>query len=351
MSSLSLFDGAFIANSLTDWYNPDWKSRVPITINQGKVLSTQTNFPLLINSQITDLIGKSQSSGNDVIFVLENKTKLKHDMQFFESTGGQVLAWPLIPSLTDQMKLYMYYNNPTAPAPPVTDKQAVWNNYRAVLHMQNNMLDSSVSGYDGLGNNFGNTVSMSYGNGKFGLAVTLANNDFVRISSFNRMDVVPATNKLVSEIWFRGSQAQSLIRFQGPANIYLVFPWGGGDSNILYWDGGLTGIHAGNVADNSWHQLITIWEKNTQNGFRCYLDGVINTQRNSLNVDMSVITDAVMQLGAYLDSAETSNGATHEFRWSNVVRGDNYYKMNFDSQNDAPNFYTVGAPELFDDLS
>ena len=44
-------------NAEADWYDSSWVYRQKITINYTEVDSTLTNFPVLINTTDTDLIG------------------------------------------------------------------------------------------------------------------------------------------------------------------------------------------------------------------------------------------------------------------------------------------------------
>jgi len=139
--------------TLNTWWNHEWKYRRTITINHTKINGTLTNFPLLIEIVESSLIGKTQPNGYDFVFTDANNVKLNHQIEFYNSTIGHLIAWVNVPYLssTEDTKLYMYYGNPNC------DNQqnptAVWDtNYKLVLHLNENTgihYDSTMNGNDG----------------------------------------------------------------------------------------------------------------------------------------------------------------------------------------------------------
>jgi len=60
-----------LASDITnDWFDTNFKKRIPIRINSGQVPTTQTDFPMLFNSTVADFIGNTQTLGQDFRFVL-----------------------------------------------------------------------------------------------------------------------------------------------------------------------------------------------------------------------------------------------------------------------------------------
>jgi hypothetical protein len=114
------------------------------------------------------------------------------------------------------------------------------------------------------------------------------------------------------EYWFKGTSFQSAVRIQNGAG-YIVAGWNG--LHIISSDGGTgAGISVGAAAtDGNWHHIAFTWKKNTVNGFRSYLDGVLVAQRNSANVNLPVITSGGY-LGAYNGASEWMNGTLDEVR-------------------------------------
>ena len=150
----------------SNWYNTDWKYRKKITIDHTKVPNTnQTNFPVLVSridadwKDIADGGYVGQSDGGDILFTSsDGTTKLNHEIEKYNSSTGNLVAWINIPSLssTADTDLYMYYGNAT------TNDQwninSTWNsNFNMVQHLQEDpsgampqILDSTSNHNDGV---------------------------------------------------------------------------------------------------------------------------------------------------------------------------------------------------------
>jgi hypothetical protein len=128
------------------WYNSSWLYRKPISISKSRLAATSTpylNFPVLISTTNVELkstgnggrVGKSD--GTDIVFVDSSGSKLSHEIEKYDATTGQLVAWVKISSLptTEDTTIYMYYGN--AAATDQQDTTNVWTGqtYRAVYHM------------------------------------------------------------------------------------------------------------------------------------------------------------------------------------------------------------------------
>ena len=84
------------------WYNNGWTSRKAITINSGQVNGTLTNFPMLYSVTDPNLVGNTQSNGNDILFTAsDGVTKLNHEIESYNSTTGTLAAWVKVPASGD----------------------------------------------------------------------------------------------------------------------------------------------------------------------------------------------------------------------------------------------------------
>ena len=126
-----------------------------------------------------------------------------------------------------------------------------------------------------------------------------------------------STTEFSIEYWFKGTSYQSAVRFQTVD--YIVAGWNG--LHIISSDGGTGGgisVGAG-ATDGNWHHIAMTWQKNTVNGFKSYLDGVLVDQRNSANVNLPAITSGGY-LGAYNGTSEFMNGSLDEVRiWTRAL--------------------------------
>ena len=107
---LTLFGIATSAHAA--WYNSNWQYRKKLTIDYNEVGATLTNFPVLVSlSSDTDLAADAQDDNDDILFTGSNgTTKLDHEIEYFNGTTGQLIAWVKIPSLSNTVDtdIYMY---------------------------------------------------------------------------------------------------------------------------------------------------------------------------------------------------------------------------------------------------
>ena len=96
-------------------WNEDWRYRKEITINHTKVGANLTNFPLLIylNSDI-DLANNAQDNGDDIVFTDDSDNQLNHEIEYFDNSTGELVAWVNVTSIssTEYTIIYIYYGNP-----------------------------------------------------------------------------------------------------------------------------------------------------------------------------------------------------------------------------------------------
>ena len=134
-SSLMVSLNIHPAGGAGGWWNADWPYRKVITIDHTKVGSDLSNFPVLIDVIDTDL-SKAQANGNDVVFTDEFGVKLNHEIEYFSTATGRLVAWVSANlSAGSDTILYVYYGNSTAPSQQ--NKTGVWR-----------PIDSTVHGYD-----------------------------------------------------------------------------------------------------------------------------------------------------------------------------------------------------------
>src|SRR5207302_8265948 len=127
------------------WYNCAWGYRRKITIDHNQVPNTdQNNFPVLFNQSLGEFKYTGNgghvglSTGTDILFTDASGAKLSHELETYNPSSGQVVAWVKVPTLshTTDTTLFMYYGN--ANAADQQNKTSVWDsNYKGVLHLPN----------------------------------------------------------------------------------------------------------------------------------------------------------------------------------------------------------------------
>ena len=100
------------------WYGSCWQNRKKLTLNAGLVEADQTDFPVLISfTGDSDLAADAQSDFDDILFTADDGiTKLAHEIEDYDSTNGDIVAWVKIPSLSSSIdtEIYIYYGCGTA---------------------------------------------------------------------------------------------------------------------------------------------------------------------------------------------------------------------------------------------
>ncbi len=139
-----------------NWWDDNWDYRKLITINAEKVSNYHTNFPILIYTSSDDnLSDNAQIDGDDIVFTdnLTNPSVLAYEIEFYDSSNGELAAWVNIPQLSSTVdtNIWMYYRNSKDPDCSQEDKTHVWNShYTAVWH--HNESDSSPTITDSTSN-------------------------------------------------------------------------------------------------------------------------------------------------------------------------------------------------------
>ncbi len=143
-------------------------------------------------------------------------------------------------------------------------------------------------------------------------------NDYVSIPATLTTATTLSTNTAITiEYWFRGTSLQSAVRMQNSGNYIIA---GHNLKHAISTDGGTNnGVAISSVVyDGRWHHIAMTWQKNTINGFKSYVDGVLYAQRNSANVNLPTLT-VTGYLGTYGGTSEFTNGKLDEVRIYNAA--------------------------------
>ncbi len=121
-----------------------------ITIDYTKVAggSDLYNFPVLIHLSGQKFLETSPTgkifnpNGFDIIFTDNSYNKLDHQLEYYNGTNGDLIAWVRIPTLLSSSNtiLKILYGNPQVTADPSVT--SVWDShYKGVWHLDNNSLN------------------------------------------------------------------------------------------------------------------------------------------------------------------------------------------------------------------
>ena len=123
LSVLTLFSIAFLvpSDAFGAWYDDDWNNRKKITISLNTEISNNlNNFPVLVSVTDSDFTKSSYSEGRDIFFTADDGTTLlSYEIERFNSSTGEIIAWVNIPTLlaVSTTDIYIYYKGPTQSTP------------------------------------------------------------------------------------------------------------------------------------------------------------------------------------------------------------------------------------------
>ena len=311
----------------SDWYDENWTKRLPITVLDGVVSSRQYDFPKLLYSTIPSLIG---SSINQFRFTAIDKTLLDYEIQSFNNTTGEIIAWIKQPSIENNLKYYMYYGNDSA-----VDNQTpsdVWTGYNSVNHL-NTFLDSKRNvtvTNDG-------TTDIT---GKIGKAKSFTSDNSIKMSNYPWTDNSP----IAISFWGKFTERiDASFVLEGASGNRLLFHYPFSDGN-LYWDyGSIHGqgrinAYIGNRINQLDYITLTSTGNHSPEKQEIILNGIVLATKDTADAPAG-INDNTFSLGPQFV------GILDEFRVTTNIPSIDLINIQYNNQNDPESFYSIGAEE------
>ena len=270
----------------------------PLTVDHTKVPSTQSNFTVLVS--LTDPALKTVANGGHVVnangydigFYADSggTTKLKWEVEKYDGTTGNLIAWVKIPSVsssTDTVFYLMYGDssiNTNQSDPPNT-----WDsNFKGVWHMADNaanttIRESTVTGANGTNNA---TTSSKTATGEIGKALSYNGSTDGSFAAIN----LSATNIATLSFWMKWTTNANdddlafeyTPNYNSNAGGFLAdwnssgygggkFEAGMGKGNGTYWNDLFTRPSAG-----AWHLVHLVFNRSGPTN-KVYVDGSLQT--------------------------------------------------------------------------
>jgi RHS repeat-associated protein len=317
-----------------------------IVIDHTKVPNTdQTNFPFLF-STIDPLLATTASGGHvassngyDIIFTLDaaGQNKLDYEMEEYNSTTGQVIAWVRIPTLTHSTDtvIYVFYGN-SGVTTSQQNSPGVWNgNYIGVWHLANGITqfpeDSTSNGNAGIVEGASATTGKIDGAAAFdGASAKIALNANGFPSG--------GTARTISA-WFQASAF--------PNNYNDVFSYGTPSQDQAY---GFT-VHQNSliffgysddfnsntaILPGQWYYAVGTFDGTNAD---LYINGVLDNTANKTSWNT---TGSKAYIGEQInDASEYFDGVIDEVRISNSVQTPDWIASEYNNQGSPSKFYTL----------
>ncbi|MBN2142959.1 DUF2341 domain-containing protein [Candidatus Woesearchaeota archaeon] len=354
--NLSCDEGTCSNVSLTldpaeDWYDDDWEYRKNITLNQSMINGTHTDFPILISATDADLASYAQSDGDDILFTdSDGTTKLAHEIELYNSTNGDLIAWVKIPTLnsTHNQTIYMYYNN--SAASDQSNKTGVWTNqFLGVWHMKEDPAGSAPQIKDSSPYSINGTSAGSMTSGDQITGQIDGSLDFDGID--DKIDVtdsiysIQTSDNITITAWIKInthlSETYGNIWGDVDGPCFQLHSQGSGNYSLnWYTSSERTGTELSYGIGTWYHVAVTkasttnlTWYRNAQGAGSTTTLSESNTAPNGVQIGGDQLGD------------EFINGTIDEVRISNTTRTQEWIATEYSNQAHPESFYTIGEEE------
>jgi cell division septation protein DedD len=323
---------------------PGNRCRRQMTINHTNVSSTQSNFTVLVS--VTDPALKTIANGGhvanangfDIGFYADSggTTKLKWEVEKYNGTTGNLIAWVKIPSVssTSDTLFYLFYGDPSI-ATDQSDPVNTWDsNFKAVYHLGNG---TTLNAIDSTGGNNGTLFNGPTASaGKINGAAHFVNSSYQAIALANPNDF-PITTAWTMEAWVKPSTDGNAVMAwggtsnNGPHMILL----GNNTWRVGFWGG--TDVNGTGVDTTAFHHIAGTFDGTS---LRLYKDGLliggpVTASPATSSTPGGAIATA---FGAYY-----FNGDIDELRISNTNRSANWIAAQYNNQNSPGTFISMGS--------
>ncbi len=340
-------------DSNDSWWNPNWKYRKEITINHSMVDADLSDFPVLVNipsdSDLSDS-AKCQVDGDDIAFTDVNGVQLSHEIEFFDDSSGELVAWVNVTSLSSSAgtTLYMYYGN--SGCGNQQDVSGVWDSsYMIVQHLNETSgthFDSTINGNDGT--NSGSTqdsVGQIDGANSFD-----GSTSYVDCGGDNSLDI---GSSITIEVWANktgGGTGTDYLGFVNRAgtsyNRYQLRYRKTSPIGIQFFLGDSSGYTLigsnSDMSSNIWTHIVGTWDGSTM---LLFVDGVQQTETGSFTGSPVFTSSNHLDIGRY--STNYFEGGVDEIRVSDKLRNSSWIAAEYNNQYDPSSFYSIGIEEMY----
>ncbi len=349
--------------SSSGWFYSDWPYRKKITINSTRVAADLSNFPVLIKITDSDLQEHSQN-GDDILFThADGITKLSHEIESFNRTTGEVIAWVNVTDLSSTLHtdIYMHYGRESIGIEE--DVTGVWDSgYVGVYHLgeipdgtADDVRDSTQ--YSNHGTSSGMTdvdqvAGQIDGSLSLGVADSVVIADNASLEFEQGGSVAAWFNSDVALNFIPGGDTPRYRALVERANSFLLYydSANGGFEMLVRQTGGwayyhtrLDGSDPQSVPAGEWHHVAFTF--NRTHGW-AYYDGAFRGDADTPLSGQDFSDGGAMILGAATLKWE---GKLDEVRVSVIAsesaRSGAWIATGYNNQNDPSTFYNVGVEE------
>lgn len=340
--------------SSVPWYSGTgtWTDRKQIVVDETKIPGSTalTDFPLLVS--VTDNALKTvanggkvgKSDGTDILFTIDNSTKLSHEIEKYDGVAGTLVTWVKVPSLsaTANTTIYTYFGNSSA-----SDQQDItgtWgSNYKGVWHLHSDLLDATSN------NNDGTNVNSTNGTGKMADGQSFDGVDD-KVSVANSASLKP-TSGLTLSGWIKRNGAQ--VSWAKPVwfGQNLSGPWGpygfefndASDTQLNFHIASSSTSYdissSTSLSDATWYYITGTYDGSN---VRYYINGSSQGSTAATFTIGNYDTTYGLGIGDNAHSDSPFKGTIDELRVVDTVRSGDWITAEYNNQNSPSTFYSFG---------
>ncbi len=355
-----------------EWYNQSFNYKKTITINKTQVQGSHSNFPVLISITDPELkstsnLGKVASTqGYDLVFTSSSNTKLSHEIEKYDPSTGELIAWVKVPSISSlaDVSLNLYFGNSSAT--DQQDKANVWSDYRFVHHLNDG--DSTTTNFyqDSTANNIDATLidvdgDSVQGVGKVGYGYNFSGDadymellDTTNLTQFTLSAWIKYATSVPVNIITRTNSAGPSIAWSHQMSIDGSFK----PVNYLYDQNAIRSRciqSSDSTSQNTWYYIANT-AINGQ-GMGLYLDGVVKGtspldtlwtkgDRWRIAQNTGILSDGSNACSNIM-APSYFGGLLDEIRLSSIVRSADWIKTEYNNQSNPSAFVSVSSSSVY----
>ncbi|MFK8038290.1 MAG: DUF2341 domain-containing protein [Crocinitomicaceae bacterium] len=335
---------------------PGYSFGKQLLVNSAQVAGSTnlTNFVMLVSFTDTDLRttvngGNVESSnGFDIVFTLGDcNTLLDHQIEEYNATTGEYIAWVRIPTLlaSSNTNIHMYYGNSSVSNDPSTTD--VWNSdYAAVWHMNQSpagsspqLTDYTANTNDGIAN--GSMTAGDLVTGRIGNGIDFdGTDDFFDCGSDASTTI---NNDITVSAWMFSTAASGHVINRGGGwddpgySLFLL-------SNAIRIElqrSGEKDIVDNGITINAWHYVALTYDQSAGT-IRCFIDGVQQGNTGNHTGPMGNPVEN-LNIARKEQNAFYFDGIIDEGRVISAERSADWILTEYRNQNAPNTFYTKSA--------
>jgi Concanavalin A-like lectin/glucanases superfamily/Domain of unknown function (DUF2341) len=344
------------------WYSSSWKNRNQVTVNAAHVPASLNNYSVYIDLSLmgSNFFTKVQNGGADIrITQSDGVTECPIEIcscNTSTNTGEMYFKAPNITNASNT-SFYIYYGNSTAAAysPTATyGAQAVWGNGQSgVWHLNEavgatQILDSTANGNNSSAIQGSPTLGAT---GKLGTCITFNGSNRILIPYNTSMQPTAA---VAFSFWMNsGTQINGYAKpvWYGDNS---TGPWYGVYG--IQYDSGHTNINA-NVSSGTaqhmtpvyanpsgWHLIAGTYDGTDVN---LYDNGALVEQLAWATGTIGTYNTVGLGIGDKYQTGQGFVGSIDEVRLYSINHSANWFLADYNNQNSASTFLTIGVQEIF----